>query len=799
LRNKLFFFGGWEGNRERAGRNALLSVASARLRQGDFRSFGTTIYDPATGGNAGANRTPFPGDIIPLNRQSQITRKMQDLVPMPNQSGEFANDSAIGTQGLSRDNFDAKINWNRNTRHTLWGRWSEMRAVTTGPFALSSAGGPCICDSGVPGEGDTLVNLAAIGTTLIASPRLMTDAVVGFTRMGQTFTSPDYGRNFGSDVLGIPGSNGPDPRQSGLPAFFIGSTSILASTPSGGFTGLGNLIGGVPGYRNDQVATVSANATWIRRGHEIRFGFGLIHYHLNHWQPETNGTPRGSFTFTGGATTLNGGASSNRFNAYADFLLGLPSAVNKTEQFIKMTAFESQLGWYLRDRWQITPRFTLSMGVRYELYPLMTRASDGIERYDQTTNLIYIGGYGGQPQNAGVTTSKKLFAPRLGMAYRADETTVVRGGYGISFDPMPLARPLRGSYPLIVGASFSGPNSFQPYGRIEEGIPDICCPTLASGVVALPRAADMRTPPLGLLQRGYVESWNLTLERRLGSGLVASLAYVGTQTVRSLVFLDVNAAAPGTGNAGRPAYAQFGRTASTYLLQGGPNANYHSFQATIQRSLTAGLLVRGTFTYSKAINWTDDDGWAMLLWNYGPVLARNRALAGYDVPRNFQLALVYELPGGRALLRGWQISGFFSAYQGPPFTVAASGTSLNAPGNFQTADQVLPDVNKVGGIGPGERYYDTTAFQAVTQERFGTSGRNILRAPGVLNTNVSLSKAFHVSEHSLMSFRIEASNLTNTAHFNPPANNASDAASFFSISSAQPDERQLRCGISFTF
>src|SRR5262249_17432072 len=210
------------------------------------------------------------------------------------------------------------------------------------------------------------------------------------------------GRNIGSEILGIPGTNGPDPRQSGLPAFNIGSTSVLATSPSGGFTGLGNLVGGVPGYRNDQTWTLAANTTWIQGGHEIRFGFEGIHHHLNHWQPETNGTPRGSFSFSGGATALNGGPSPNRFNAYADFLLGLPANVNKTLQYIKMTALEYQLGWYWRDRWQATRKFTVSMGVRYELYPLMSRASDGIERYDQATNLVYIGGIGGQPRDAGV-------------------------------------------------------------------------------------------------------------------------------------------------------------------------------------------------------------------------------------------------------------------------------------------------------------------------------------------------------------------------------------------------------------
>ena len=223
-----------------------------------------------------------------------------------------------------------------------------------------------------------------------------------------------------------------------------------------------------------------------------------------------------------------------------------------------------------------------------------------------------------------------------------------------------------------------------------------------------------------------------------------------------------------------------------------------------------GLLLRGAYTYSKAINWTDDDGFATLAWNYAPVLIRNRAQAGYNIPHNFELAYSYELPAGKgkrwgqsgavqAILGGWQVSGFFSAYQGQPFTVMAATTSLNAPGNIQTADQVLPDVKKLGNIGPGTTFYDPLAFQAVTQARFGNSGRNILRGPGVVNTNLSLFKTFRLAERRQLMFRVEAYNLTNTPHFNNPSSNASDSASFLSISSAQPDERQFRCGLRLAF
>ncbi len=804
VKNKLFYFGGWEGYRERASRNRQFSVATPAIRRGDFSASGTTIYDPATGNQTnGQGRTPFAGNVIPLVRQSTIIRKLADLVPLPNQPGEFANYFNAGTQAMNRDNFDVKINWNRSERNSIWGKYSLMDAQVSGGFGLGAAGGACLCDGGI-GVGDTVVNVATIGSTWTVKPNLLVDGVIGFTRMGQVVKGPDFGQNFGSEFLGIPGTNGPDPRQSGMPPFSIS-----------GYDTLGNPEGWSPIFRNDQSWTMTANANWIKGAHDIRFGFEGIHHHLNHWQPELGSGPRGAFGFGGGVTALNGGASPNRFNGYGQFLLGLPSNFGKSIQFIKMTTLEYQLGWYFRDRWQVTPKLTLSLGVRYELYPLMTRASGGIERYDANTNEVFVGGYGNVPKGAGVTTSKKLFAPRLGIAYRLNSDTVIRTGYGITYNPMVFGRPLRGFYPLTIGSDFTNPTnpSFLPAGQIERGIPEICCPNLSAGVIPLPATALMRTPFLGQLKRGYIQSWNFVVERKLPGDLVVSTGYVGTHTVRSFADLNINAAvAPGTGNAGRPSFSRFGRTTDTLLWQGWLNANYHSLQVAINRQFSKGLLIKGAYTYSRAINMADDDGWVGLpLTNHQPSLRRNRAQAGYNIPHIFQLGYVYELPFGKgkslannggvaqALLDGWQLNGIFSSFQGRPFTVGASGASLNMPGTSQTADQVKSGVTKIGNVGPGERYYDPDSFLPVTEVRFGTTGRNLMRGPGQLNLSLSAFRQFDLSENWKLQFRAEAFNLGNTPHFGNPSANSSDRASFMVITGAASDERQFRLGLRLNF
>src|SRR5438105_12020830 len=225
----------------------------------------------------------------------------------------------------------------------------------------------------------------------------------------------------------------------------------------------------------------------------------------------------------------------------------------------------------------------------------MTR--DSVAKFDRLdfTNLnVLLGGIGGNPEHLGVTTSKKLFAPRIGLAYQVNDKTVVRGGFGITVDPLPLARPLRGFYPLTVGSNFAGTTSFSSAGSLSTGIPSICCPDISSGTIPLPPQALERSVGPGELKRGYIESWNLVVERKLPANFFFSVGYVGTQTVHQFGDIDVNASLPGTGQAGQPFNtAKFtNRTASTLLWQGFLSSNYHSLQAAITRQFSKGLMVK---------------------------------------------------------------------------------------------------------------------------------------------------------------------------------------------------------------
>ena len=880
IKDKLFFFGSWEGMFERLIRDGRFSVPTADLRTVatgvNFTPY-NTIYDPYTGALMnGSDRTAFAANTIPANRISAVALKVLPLIPLPNLPGAANNYYSSGTQVFNRNNYDVKLNWNRTEKHQVWTKFSHMKADVTGVFALGAAGGPCVCDGG-SGTGYTKSYVGTVGHTWSVGSGFVVDGNFSVTHRDHNTTGPDYGKNFGLDVLGIPGTNGPDIRQSGFPQIAYG------------YTGLGNQNNWSPVTRAERSYTFTQNAAKIRNNHTFRFGADIVKHQLNHWQPEIGVGPRGAITYGGGATTL-AGAGATQYNAYAAFLLGSATLTQKSLQNELLTTREWQMGFFASDRWQVTRNLTLNLGLRYEMFPIMNRANRGIERLDidpanplaktiinpnpapgiNPISLgVLIGSRGNVPADAGIKSSKKLFAPRLGFAYRMGDNMVIRGGYGITYDPMPFGRPLRGFYPgtIAIDNVPTGAGALEgitPYGFIGNaagaittrgiigvgglGIPAIISPDLSSGLIALPGNVQMRSPYAGTLHRGKIQSWNLFAERKFAGDIKVEVGYVSTQTSNQFADIEINASQGP--NLARP-LSSIGRNASTLLWDGWLSSNYHALQVAVNRRLSKGVLIKGAYTYSKAINMTDDTGWAGVGWNAQSQIARNRAVAGYDIPQNLQVGVVAELPFGKgkkwvgdgagaAVLGGWTVSSIYSAVSGRPFSVGAAGGSVNSPGNAQTPD-IIANGGKVPylrGTGPGNSWFDPNAFLPVEftkayqdarinnttlPRRFGTAGRNILRNPGYANIDMSLVRSFRFTERVSMEFRVDAFNFTNTPHFGGAGTNASapsrqddplkpgfgqillDAAGkprlngFTEITSAAQDQRQFRFGLRLAF
>ena len=793
-KNKIFYFFSYDKTSQAiAGVRTGDEVPTADQRMGDFSAYGDTIYNPYTGNADGTDRVPFANKTIPAYMLDPIALRVQDYLPEPNQPGTNNNFHSSGSPPFDRAYYDSKLNFNVTDRYSMWAKHGFMDAPVSGTPIFGDAGGPA--PGGSPGNAETYVNLATFGHTYTFSPTLFYDGVFGYWRQDQFVNPTDLGQDFG---LGIPGLGGPDPRQLGFPRIQPGPYTRM----------------GAPGWqpleRVEENWTTSQNITWVKGSHQIRLGFDGILLKLSHWQPELGGGPRGVIDFDGEVTSLNGGAAPGQFNRYADFLLGETSRMRKAIQHVLATGNEWQFGWYVTDRWQVNQRLTVNLGLRYEFYPLMSRAGGkGIERYDPATNLMYLGGRGGVPKDAGIKVSNRLFSPRGGIAYRLDDATVIRTGFGLNYSPMPFSRPMRGQYPITVAFDFQPDDSFTLFRSLSDGIPPVVGPDLDQGVIEVPLTAGFRSPydsaTHGALNRGYIASWNFTVERRLPGDIITSIGYVATASRDMLADQDINASRPGEGNAGRPYASITGRARNINMWDSYLSSDYHSLQVAINRRVAGGMMLKGAYTWSKALGMADDEGWAGVAWDHPDVFHRNRARTGFDRTHMFQMGFVYDLPFLKndnsavgTVLGNWQISGITALITGPPRSIRASGASLNAASAFQTADQVGP-VSKLGGVGPGQHYYDPSSFAPVTEQRFGTSGRNILDTPGVTNLDLSIFKNFPIGETSEAQFRAEFFNLTNTPQFGRFNDNV-NSGGFMTVTSTVPfTERIIRIGLRFSF
>lgn len=776
-KNKLFFFVNWERTtRRQTASPRFFSVAPNDLRAGNFSATGATIYDPASNPDP-TLRTPFPENRIPDNRIDIAARELIDRLPQPTLPGYVDNFVSAGTSPFNRDNVDIKVNHHVTDRLSYFGRYSISPHDITDPPVFGAAGG----DASLGGQlGAALgrTQVAGAGATYAPAPNVVLDANLGFTRQRLGAQAPDLGTNYGLDLLKIPGTNGPSIMQSGLPAFQF----------AGNWSNLGNANTGSPFQFRDNQYVANVNAGSVIGSHSLRFGWDYLNQQINHFQPQggTFQTARGTFDFDGNATALQNGPAANRFNSWAAFLLGLPSRAGKVEQLRDPNSLRIQVhALYAQDQWQVTRSLTLNLGLRWEYYPFPTRDWGGVSRFDPLDGRVYLGGVGGTPEDTGATVSKKNFAPRFGLAYRMGARTVLRTGYGISIDPRTFIN-FRDAFPInfawaIPAATFNGAtNSYVPVTTLRLGLQESLYRQpvdLTQPFIVLQGGTGTNTVPKDV-RRKYVQSWNFVIQHEFPAGFVGQVGYVGTRATGQMANVALNPSAPGTGNAGR-LLSKFGLTGDINIVQPFQTAVYDSLQTQLVKrweSSQWGV----TYTFSKTINYVDNDGNPRIQW--GPDWERNRGPAGYDRPHNFVTYWVLESPfgGGRKwvnsgagarVLGGWQLTGLLTAQSGPPITIVQNNAAnLNAGSSGQIPDQVKPEVEILGGVGRGNPWFDTSAFAPVVipagqPQRFGNAGRNNVRGPGLFNVDAGLSRTFSATERVKIQFRAEALNVLNHPNF----------------------------------
>lgn len=364
-KDKLFYFLSYDGHY--LGQNAQSSsftVPTKEMRTGDFSLVTKSlIYDPTSGKPDGTGRTPFGGNMIPGDMLSKIALKMQDHVPLPNLPGTSNNFFGSGDATQTRHTTDAKIDWRVNNKLSIANRLGWLHYDLFNPVAFGDNGPPLSSSISRPGSvfGDVWSTTST--ATYILRPTLIFDGYFSVTTQATSAEPPGFGQKLGLDFLSIPGTNGPTSNYSGWPYFNVSSYSTIGTAV--------NSSGG-PLFYHDKQFQYAANGSWQKATHSIRFGGEISRQHFDHFE-NANGF-NGQFAFTGGPTSLKGGSASNQFNNYASFLLGMPTTVfHDFLPFGNLVSHQSIFGLYFQDQWRVTERLSVSLGVRWNRFPLATR------------------------------------------------------------------------------------------------------------------------------------------------------------------------------------------------------------------------------------------------------------------------------------------------------------------------------------------------------------------------------------------------------------------------------------------
>lgn len=839
VKNKLFFFTDYDRNTQRQLATSTITLPTDAFRRGDFSSLlplgagcyvtptptgCVPIYDPNN--VVGGVRQPFPGNIIPTGRIDPAAVSMMAGLPaLTNPNATTNNYVPRGTGAFTRNNYDVKINYNMSQKSTIFGRYSISTSNIFDPPSLGIEGGDATA-GGQLGESTSRIQSVGLGGTYTISNSMVADWNFGFTRQRLGAANIDIDKAYGLDTLHIPGTNGAG--TSGDPSLYNGYPFFSVTNMSN----MGNANTGNPFQFRDNQYVTGVNLSYNRGKHNFRFGFEYNHTQLNHFQPQGNDgqfqTARGSFNFNGNLTTLNGTGPQSYYNSLAQFLLGLPNRAGKAVYLNNPNAMRwTQYAWYVRDQWQVLPKLTLTLGLRWEDYPFgYSDNGHGLPVFIPATGNVYVGGYGSVPGNSNLETSGGMWLPRVGAAYRLTNKTVIRAGYGMSADPNNW-RWLRNAYPNTTSTdigsggantaavSLTGLNATGPYAGISTGLTNqlpLMNLTALGGVVPLPANAGTRTEA-NPFDRGYINSYNLVVQQEL-YGFNIEAGYVGAMAVRPLSNVNMNSSVvcpavvngvARTGLSTDSALCQnagYGRALNVALgkswadisaMTPWKNNYYNAFQSKLNRRFSNGSQFGVVYTFSKTINYSDDDDLTGTFINQPAYFDLNKGLARFDRPHNFQLYGVWQLPFGKGqkyangggikdiFIGGWQASGVMSRLSGTPFTVTGSASLLNPYINsgLSNTAQIVGNYAVLDGkpwsltgacpvTNLSCHYFDPTVFAQPGLGVFGNSHRNQFRGPGIFNADLSLLKNFTITERFKFQFRTDIFSLTNTPRFNNP-------------------------------
>ncbi len=807
LKNAVFFFGDYQGTRRLTGGSALLRVPSAAERQGDLSGLGVDIFDPASGATL-AERQQFAGNRIPTARLSAQAQKLLELIPLPNIDGTVRDQpNYVGSDTIKFDEDLANTRWDyfRGRTH-LFGRYSLADYRMDSPGIFGELAGGRGFDEVAPfaGVSRTRNQSIAAGFDRSLGSNWLTDFRFGWFRY-RVNVDPGGGNVNPANEAGIPGLN-IDDFSRGMPAF------LLNGYGPGGNTGNQFNFGyalqfarcNCPLRQNERQFQFVNNWTKLQGNHTIKFGADIRH--ARNLRIPSDRHRAGELQFNAARTQGPTGGGS----ALASFLLG---DVSVFERYVSSVtdAEERQNRWFFygQDQWKATRKLTVNYGLRWEVYRPQTVTGAGKGGFvDVDTGEVLIAGSPGVGLDLNVEGTLKTLAPRLGIAYRAADNTVVRLGYGRGYDigifGSVFGHNVTQNLPVLGIQSLQPPRNFDAVFNLAQGPAPLDPatvlsrqptgpngrPMLPNGVTAFILPKQLRLPTN--------DAWNVTVQHQLRDDVAVEAAYIGNKGTHVFAGFggdyDSNQATiEGFGtlttNQRKPFFNRFGWSQNFRYYGSDATSRYHALQLKGEKRFSRGYSLLTHYTWSRAYNYTNtyyniDPDLA-----YGPNDNHRRHVVGlngvWELP--FGAGRTYLRDAGRALnavVGGWQLATVYTWQSGLPFT--PSYRDCNAD---RDTGWCRPDL--VGDWKPerqtAEAWFVTTPLAAdgrVTPltangqtlgpwrrpERgtFGNVARNQLIGPRFSQLDLSVFKNFMVTEGVRAQFRAEAFNLANVVNLANP-------------------------------
>lgn len=849
-KDKTFFFGDYQGSRQRNGGSILVRVPNAAERAGNLSDLSTNIYNPfAANGSilTPAQRVQFTGNTIPTGMLSSQAQKMLSLIPLPDipgATGALPNYAASGVQLFDTDAFDVRIDQYQTDKLHLFGRYSFQRYYQQAPGAFgNTAGGPNFQNIRFAGISNVRTQSLASGFDYTVSPTAITDVRFGFFRY-RVFVNPNGLGTTPATAAGIPGLN-TSPITDDMPAFFINGTGGLSFGYGLGVNGCN-----CPLNEQEQQFQFVDNWTLIHGNHTFKFGAD-IRRAMNLRVP-SDSHRAGELSFNSNLTQGAGGGGLG----LADYLLGGVDSFSRYVSNVTDAAErQSRMFYYGQDTWRMTQKLTFNYGLRWEIFFPQTVTGVGLGGWvNPTTQETLVAGTPGVGMNGNIRNSLTNFGPTAGIAYQFNPKTVLRMGYGRDFDVglfgSIFGHTVTQNIPVLAQQSISPANSAVDVFSLSQGPPALnpntILQTQPKGINGLPLYPANVASPHVLPSRmtvPTVDTWNVTLQREITPNMSLQVGWVGAKGTH--VFAgdgpnyDINgptidgyltASLPGCAAPCTNARKPFFGTTYNYLLNQGftpaqaeadawsqgvqwygndVSDNFESLQVSLDRRFSHGIAFRANYTYGRCFDFGGGYTNQSQAIAYGPC----------DFQRTHTLVItnMFALPFGRGrrymahvskpvdyILGGWQWNGVWTLQSGFPFSPGYSSC-----GSDEDVGVCRPNI--VGSAVLGNRtqnqWFKTALTPGCASSAAGCSlanGQTVgpwqrpqvgqlgndpwdsLTAPHYFQADMSLFKNFPITERLSGEFRVEAFNIFNVANLGYP-NGTVDSPTAGVITSLAPN------------